>query len=137
MARRCRPGTRARSHDADEQVVIAHNWDELRLLMWNYVGIVRTTQAAWSARCTASTCCARRSTTTTPTSASHRDLLELRNLVDVCRAHRALGAHAATESRGLHFSRDFPADAARLSFPTVLTRPARSADHRAQTSALN
>jgi L-aspartate oxidase len=114
--------------DADEQVVIAHNWDELRLLMWNYVGIVRTTRRLERAlhrihllkgeiddyyanfRVT-------------------RDLLELRNLVD-CAELIVRSALMRHESRGLHFSRDFPATLP-VSFPTVLTRQARSAEHRA------
>jgi L-aspartate oxidase len=113
--------------DADEQVVIAHNWDELRLLMWNYVGIVRTTRRLERAlhrihllkgeiddyyanfRVT-------------------RDLLELRNLVD-CAELIVRSALMRHESRGLHFSRDFP-HTLPVSFPTVLTRPAQSADHR-------
>jgi L-aspartate oxidase len=103
-------------------VVIAHNWDELRLLMWNYVGIVRTTKRLERAlhridllKLEIDEYYANFRV--------NRDLLELRNLVECAEliVRSALSRH---ESRGLHFSRDYPRTLP-VSFPTVLIRGAR------------
>jgi len=117
------PWDESQVEDADEQVVISHNWDELRLLMWNYVGIVRTTKRLERAlhrikllRGEIDDYYANFRV--------NRDLLELRNLV-VCAELIVRSALRRHESRGLHFSRDFPYTLP-VSFPTVLTRPARS-----------
>ncbi len=115
------PWDESQVEDADEQVVISHNWDELRLLMWNYVGIVRTTRRLERAlhrihllRSEIDDYYANFRVT--------RDLLELRNLVD-CAELIVRSALTRHESRGLHFSRDYP-QTLPVSFPTILTRPA-------------
>ena len=111
--------------DADEQVVIAHNWDELRLMMWNYVGIVRSTKRLERALHRIKLLRGEIDEYYSHFRVS-RDLLELRNLV-TCAELIVRSALRRHESRGLHYSRDFP-QTLPVSFPTILTRPARSSD---------
>jgi L-aspartate oxidase len=107
----------SRVTDADEEVVIAHNWDELRRFMWNYVGIVRTTKRLERAQHRI-----RLLREEIYEYYSHfritRDLLELRNLVDVA-SMIVDSALSRRESRGLHYSQDFP-ETLPKALPTVL-----------------
>ncbi|MDQ7988132.1 MAG: L-aspartate oxidase [Candidatus Dactylopiibacterium sp.] len=110
----------SRVSDADEEVVISHNWEELRRFMWDYVGIVRTDKRLERAQ--------------------HRirllkreiddyyanfrvsnDLIELRNLVTAADLI-VQSAMRRKESRGLHFSKDHPQMLANPR-PTVLNSP--------------
>ena len=116
------PWDESQVENADEQVVIAHNWDELRLLMWNYVGIVRTTRRLERALHRIRLLEAEIDDYYANFRVS-RDLLELRNLVD-CARLIVESALRRRESRGLHYSRDFPLTLP-VGFPTVLVRDAK------------
>ena len=104
--------------DADEAVVISHNWDELRLLMWNYVGIVRTNRRLERALHRIELLKDEVQDYYANFKVS-RDLLELRNLLE-CADLIVRSALMRKESRGLHFSRDYPKTWP-VSYPTILT----------------
>lgn len=109
----------SRVTDADEEIVIAHNWDELRRFMWSYVGIVRTTKRLQRAQRRIELLREEINEYYTNFRVSS-DLLELRNLVDSADliVRSAMLRH---ESRGLHYSKDYP-DTLPVAQNTVLKR---------------
>ncbi len=100
----------SRVTEADEEVIVQHNWREIRRFMWDYVGIVRTTKRLERAMHRVNLLAQEvddyyGNFRVTP------DLIELRNLLEVARLI-VRSALRRRESRGLHYTTDYPATAA-------------------------
>jgi L-aspartate oxidase len=115
------PWDETNTTDSDEAIVVSHNWDEIRRLMWNYVGIVRSDKRLQRA--------ARRIKTIQDEINEYywdfkltADLVELRNIATVAKLV-IQSALLRQESRGLHYNIGYPErDDTRFLVPTILKK---------------
>ena len=127
------PWDESKVSDSDEEVVVAHNWSELRHFMWDYVGIVRTDKRLDRAM--------NRVELLKKEIAEYyqyfrvtSDLLELRNLVIVAELIIRC-AQQRKESRGLHYTLDYPeVDTSKPAQNTILIPDNYTAKHQTMLS---
>ncbi|QIK37106.1 L-aspartate oxidase [Caldichromatium japonicum] len=112
------PWDESRVTEPDEEVVVAHNWEELRRFMWDYVGIVRTNKRLYRAKHRVDLLAHEVVEYYSHFRVSN-DLIELRNLIEVADLI-IQSALRRRESRGLHYTLDYPFKDPSQRQPTIL-----------------